>query len=84
MKTDWVKDVSNNPEARKEREEIIQAGKPALKVLKNILTKKLEEAERLSTSKAAYDKASWPYYQADQIGAKRTLNEIIELLDLGD
>lgn len=84
MKTDWVKDVNHDPAARKEREAYIQAGKPALKVLKNILTKKLEEAERNATSKASYDKASWAYYQADHLGAKRTLLEIIELLDLGD
>lgn len=84
MNQTWLKDVKTKPEQVAQRKSEIQAGKPALKVLKNILERQLEEAQRVATSKEMYDSPSWAYLQADAAGTIRTYREIISLLDLGD
>lgn len=44
------------------------------------LQDQLDLAERTSTSRDVYDKASWPFFQADINGQKRILRKIIEYI----
>lgn len=48
--------------------------------LKEVL---LDKAE-LTLSLSQYDKASWPFYHADQIGYIRAIKEIISLIETKD
>lgn len=44
--------------------------------LQSLLEAKLEP----STKEDQYDKASWPYYAADQIGYRRAIKEVLNLI----
>ena len=84
MNLDWLKDVRGNKEHERQRIAEIQAARPALKVLKNILERKIEEAQRVAKTKDLYESPAWAYYQADNNGVVRAYTEILTLLDLGD
>ena len=45
-----------------------------------LIGEKLVTADNTSTSKNSYDIANWAYLQADLVGYKRALKEIISLL----
>lgn len=47
--------------------------------LREILGEYIQTAE--SSSQADYEKASWPYYQADKNGELRALKKVLKLLD---
>ena len=79
MLTDWYRGVKGEPE-RNERAKEVRSALPSLRILKSILEDKLDQLETEHTKKAKYDSPSWAYIQADYVGAKRSLQEIIQLL----
>lgn len=48
--------------------------------LEELIETKIKSAETEATSKDAYNVANWAYLQADLVGYKRALKEIIELI----
>jgi hypothetical protein len=48
--------------------------------LEDILTQKIEAAERERISEKAYAQASWPYKQADSNGFIRALKDVLQLI----
>ena len=48
--------------------------------LATILEDKIEEADKTSQNKDGYDVSNWALKQADLIGFKRALNEVISLI----
>lgn len=77
MNVDWFKDARDNVE---ERKALVKASRPILKVLKNILDRKLKEAGRDAVSRPDYTDAAWAYVQADYNGYIRALEEIAKLV----
>jgi hypothetical protein len=77
MKTTWTKGVDSQLEA-----DIKSAFKSATVVrgrLSDICKEKIETA--LATNKAQYDNPNWCYQQADIIGYRRALEEVMSLLE---
>lgn len=58
------------------------AATPAFKRLTKLLDKKLEENESRREARDTYDKAAWPYFQADCSGYNRAIKEIIKLIEV--
>lgn len=81
MQTDWFKDCKTEEE-KKERKELVKTAKPTLKVLKNILEKRIEAEMLYGVKKERYDSPVWSHVQADVNGSVRTLQSILSLLDL--
>lgn len=79
MQTDWYKGLKTDAD-RPERAKEVRSGLPALRILKSILETKLDQLEGSHTTKQKYDSPSWAYLQADYVGNKRCLQEIIQLL----
>lgn len=50
------------------------------KRLKTLLEEKIAEAERSSLSREKYEISNWALLQADLIGYKRALNDVISLI----
>jgi len=65
---------ANNDDKEKVKQDIALAHN-AFKRLSVILNNKLKE----NTTKS-YDKASWPFYQADTLGWNRALTEVLKLI----
>lgn len=77
MKTTWTKGVDSQLEA-----DIKSAFKSSTVIrarLSEICEDKLGSA--LTTNKAQYDNPNWCYQQADIIGYRRALEEIVSLLE---
>ena len=72
------------PLDKKKRKEYLIANKGVLDILKEILEKDLHMLNKEMSSTKRYDDQSWPYKQADYIGSKRTFEEVIDLLTIGD
>lgn len=53
-------------------------------VFRERLKEVLEDRAKQSLKPTQYDKASWPYLQADSIGYTRALQEVINLISLKD
>lgn len=71
-------------EEKLERAELVKACHPALRVLKSILEKDMQDAAIAAEALTTYENAAWPYYQADRAGMLRTYKAIIELLPKDD
>jgi hypothetical protein len=69
-------------ETKEERREQLLSARPALKVVRSVLYKRLKNLEEAQQAKAEYELAGWPYKQADFIGSKRELQYLIDLLTL--
>jgi hypothetical protein len=79
MLTDWYRGTKG--EAQKtERAREVRSSLPTLRILKSILEGKLEQLELDHAKKDKYDSPSWAFLQADYVGNKRCLQEIIQLL----
>ena len=68
-----------------EKEEFIkrcQASKDVIDRFKIAVEKRLAAYKAESTRPDKYEKAAWPYYQADSIGYMRALDEIIKILNI--
>lgn len=77
LSTQWL--TNTKGDARKKLEDSIRHSTVALDRLREILEGKLQAVN--TTSPKDYDKAAWPYYQADKNGEKRALEDILKLLD---
>lgn len=64
-----------------ERKEMVKSARPTLKVLRNVLEKRMQDLEANAQKSEHYEKASWAYYQADHLGAMRAYNYVLSLLD---
>ena len=72
----WFKDKTKGREKVKQD---IALAHNAFERLSGILTKKLRKS-----STPDYDKASWPYFQADSNGYNRALEEVLKLIEETD
>jgi hypothetical protein len=79
MKTAIVKGLLG--EAKEEMEREFKASALLRQRLQLLLNEKITSSHKESMSKNAYEKASWPYEQADARGYERALTEIISLLE---
>jgi hypothetical protein len=77
IKTSWTKGLEDDQAER------IRGAFKASSELRERLSLLCEEkiATAMSTHKAQYDSSSWAYLQADAIGYRRALEEIISLLE---
>ncbi len=55
---------------------------PAFKRLTKLLDKRLEESDTRREARDTYDKAAWPYFQADCNGYHRAIKEMIKLIEV--
>ena len=83
MKSKLLKDCKTQKE-KEQRRQYYQENRLIFEVLRNILKEDLRLIEKESGASARYDDQSWAYKQADYIGCKRTYEEVIELLTIGD
>lgn len=58
------------------------AASPAFKRLTMLLENKLSETESRRETRDVYDKAAWPYFQADCNGYQRAIKEIKKLIEV--
>lgn len=72
------------PEEKKSRTEWILAHKEVFQLIKGILEEDRVLLDKAQSSTKRYDDQSWPYKQADYNGCKRTYDEVISLLTIGD
>lgn len=78
MKTVWTINLSEQQQQEVRKE---YASSPVLRErLIKILNDKLDVAKTGARSKIKYESASWPYYQADNIGYERAIIEVISLI----
>ena len=77
MKTSWTKGLDAQGEAD------IKASFKASARLRERMVELVSEKSgaSLSTAKAQYDNPNWCYQQADNVGYRRALTEIISLLE---
>jgi hypothetical protein len=83
MNLKWLKGAKT-PEAKKKRKEFVLANYEILYELKEILLEDLKALEANELKLDVYDVSNWAYLQADSNGAKRTLNQVIDLITLKD
>lgn len=79
MKVEWFAGLPK--EKHEERKALVKGASPTLKVLKNILEKRLVDLADKQVNPAHYDSPAWAYMQADLNGSMRELKRVIELLD---
>lgn len=77
MKTIWTKGLDTEQQAR--MKSAFKSSTEVRERLSKICQEKVASA--MSTNKNQYDGSSWPYEQADAIGYRRALEEIISLLE---
>ena len=73
MQVVWTSHLKS-PEEKKKFEEYLRNATTLTDRLEEILTSKIK-----GSKEEDYEKASWAYYQADQNGYNRALQEILEL-----
>jgi len=83
LKSGFLAGCKTQEEKDKRREYIISCA-PYIAILKEILNKDLVQLEKEAMSDNRYDDQSWAYKQADYNGQKRTLTDILKLIELGD
>lgn len=83
LTTEWYKGAKTETERAARAAEILSS-RETLNILKKLLEDRLAALETGHTQKDKYESPSWPYLQADYVGAKRTLMEIIELVTTED
>lgn len=81
MNTEWWRDLKNDAD-RAQRVADIKANRHSLDILATILERKLDELDKAQQGKKLYEGPSWAFHQADYIGSKRTIREILDLVTL--
>lgn len=81
MITAWTQHLTN-PEEKKQFENTVQAAKPVLERLKQLIEQKESSLEFQEMSLTSYDNPNWPYRQAHQNGFKQCLTAYKKLLTL--
>ena len=79
MFTLWTQGLSDEDKEQFTRN--IRAAQPVIKRLLEVAQDNLAVSESKSKDRAAYDKASWPYYQSDLLGEQRAYSKVIKLLE---
>lgn len=79
LNMEWYKGVPKEEDRVKLAAEIMSS-RPTLELLRTLLEDRIAALEATHAKKTNYDSPSWAYAQADYVGAKRTLREIIELV----
>lgn len=69
-------------EDKKKFEELVNNNTTLLRRLTEIISRKIDTANRGHISKEAYQDSTWAYKQADYVGYVRALNEMLRLTDL--
>ena len=59
----------------------VLASQPTFELLKEIIDRKLSNSKE---QQADYDKTSWAYHMADQLGYTRALTEVLDLITIKD
>jgi len=67
-------------EKKQERTTIIVSGHNLMLVLRDMLETKSAAVLEKSLSKSNYEKAAWPYEQADTVGELRGLKYLLDIL----
>ena len=78
MKTIWKNGLT--AEQKKEVEAIFQGSHALRERLTTILEGKVSSAVTESTSKSSYEDPNWAFRQADNVGYRRALQEILSIL----
>ena len=79
MYTSWAKGLTE--QQKNDLQLNIRASQPFIKRVLEILEGRLAACEQLGLSRDSYDKASWPYFQADLLGEQRAYRKIIDLFN---
>lgn len=82
IKSDWWRHLPKDKQA--DRKEVVETSKLMREATRDVLRQKLEEVTQAQQSKGSYEQAAWPYLQADYIGYRRALSEMIDLLTIED
>lgn len=80
MKSKWLAGLSD--QEKEDLKASIIAASPAFKRLKTLLEGKYDESRTSQLKRDTYDKAAWPYYQADCNGYQRAIQEMINLIEV--
>lgn len=78
MKSSWTKGLEDD-HAKEVRGDYLSSHLLRKRLIK-LLEEKIEAAEVSSVNKDGYDVANWAYKQADLIGFKRALRDVINLV----
>lgn len=81
MKTIWYKWADSEAD-KKDIKDRFDACLDTRKLLARIIETKLSSEDSSNLSKEGYDSPNWAYKQADLVGYKRAMKEILSLLDL--
>lgn len=81
MKTKWFWGVKD-AESKTARKQQVLASADVLDILRVILENDLASLEAKQESPVNYEKPAWTALQADYLATRRTLKEVIALLDL--
>lgn len=79
MKTSWTKGLAAQKKDEMERE--FKSSSLLRERLTTILNEKLRVKNAEMRNDTEYEKASWPYLQADSRGYERALYEVISLIE---
>ncbi len=69
-------------EEKKKFEALVLNNTTLLKRLTDIISRKIDTANKKHISKEAYQDSTWAFKQADYVGYVRALNEMLQLTDL--
>lgn len=81
MITAWTQHLTN-PEDKERFKQAVQAAKPVLERLKELVEQKESSMEFQEMSLTSYENPNWPYRQAHQNGFKQCLAAYKKLLTL--
>jgi len=74
----WTKHLKDSE--KKGMEERLANCSDVFSVLKNILEEDIRTVDKTMLSKDNYQMGAWEFFQADQLGSKRTLIKLLELI----
>lgn len=78
MKTSWTQGLDE--QLKKDVRGDFKSSLLTRNRLTQLLLKKIEVAETTSLDKEGYDTANWAFKQADIVGYKRAMREVIDLI----
>jgi hypothetical protein len=81
MKSSWFLGAATDEEKQKRRQ-IVLGSTDLMQLLEELLKRKLESKHQAALLKTDYDSPSWALLQADSVGERRALAEIIDMLQI--
>ena len=79
MNSAWFVGASTEEE-KQARRQIVVGSTDLLQLLAELLKRKLESKHKAALAKTDYDSPSWALLQADSVGERRALSEMISML----